>query len=299
MVCLNDSIPFDYPKLGADGSPSSDYRDNVYVVTRMKFDRNGDGQCEPSFFLAFRRAINHGTTWDEAFILTDDSGRTAGDFQNIAVAANGDVYMAEGAYSRLVCPSGFGAALRKSTDGGATFSAPACAYDAAANSAVDRTWTATDPSDPSRIWIAFTAVSFQPVLQRHILVVRSSDSGVTWSAAVRVDDVLPDDVVDHWHPALSVGGNGRLDLAWFDYRNSTPKTVSGQPADIYYSWSTDGGLTWAPNVRLTPLAPAYNAPGNDYLGIASSGRRAYVAYAQDQDGIPNSEVHVATIEHTP
>ncbi|HYS04952.1 MAG TPA: sialidase family protein [Candidatus Dormibacteraeota bacterium] len=297
-ACANSTLRFDYPKLGADRSSTSQYRDNQYVVTRMSVDTNGDGSCDGGWFWAFRRFPAGGTDWDQAFIAGDDNADPAGDFQNIAVAQDGTVYLAGGSYGPL-CPSGIGIGLLKSTDGGGSFPNPLCVFNRTPTTIPDEMWSATDPANPSRVWIAFVALQLQPVIHRDIYVIRSSDAGATWSAPVRVDDVLPDDIVDRWKPTLSVGGNGRLDIAWFDYRNSSPKTYGGswtQPLDVYYSWSVDGGISWAPNVRLTPLAPGFGV-GNDYLGIASSGTRAYVAYAQQQ--VPGSswQVYVATIGH--
>jgi hypothetical protein len=297
-ACVNSNLRFDYPKLGADRSSTSLYRDNQYVVTRMSVDKNGDGGCDGGWFAAFRRFPAGGTDWDQAFIVGDDSGNPAGDFQNIAVAQDGAVYLAGGSYGPL-CPAGIGIGLLKSTDGGGSFPNPVCAFNRTPTMIPDEMWSATDPANPSRVWIAFLGVQLQPIIHRNIYVIRSSNAGATWSAPVRVDDVLPDEIVDRWKPSLSVGGNGRLDIAWLDYRNSTPKTFTGswsQPLDVYYSWSVDGGISWAPNVRLTPLAPGFGV-GLDYIGIASSGTRAYVAYSQDRDPGVGFLVYVATIGH--
>src|SRR5262249_16173818 len=126
-----------------------------------------------------------------------------------------------------------------------------------------------------------------------------------WSSPLRVDDVVLDDRVDHLTPTLAVSSN-RLDVAWFDYRNSSPAyaVAPWQPSDVYHSFSLDGGGTWAgsawgtSNVRVTPVTgTTFLGGGNDFLTIVSSGSKAWVAYAQDRDGSHFLNGHVATLTY--
>ena len=55
--------------------------------------------------------------------------------------------------------------------------------------------------------------------------------------------------------------NGRVDVAWFDFRNDpafVARTATAAPriryADVYMASSTDGGKTWGPNLRVTDRA---------------------------------------------
>jgi len=85
---------------------------------------------------------------------------------------------------------------------------------------------------------------------------------------------------------------------WADYRNSKPRRFreSRQSGDVYYSYSLDGGTSWAPNIRLTSsAAPLLYGGGNDSLTIVSSGRRAYAVFAQDRDGNLLYETYLAAI----
>jgi hypothetical protein len=67
---------------------------------------------------------------------------------------------------------------------------------------------------------------------------RSSDSGISWGADTR----LTNSSGSSQYPSLSVSGS-RLHLVWFDSRNGND--------EIYYKRSTDGGLSWGADIRLT------------------------------------------------
>lgn len=133
---------------------------------------------------------------------------------------------------------------------------------------------------------------------KHLYIVRSTNAGASWGLPVRVDDMVGNDMVDHVYPSISVSTAGRLDVAWYDYRFSTPTTFQtpGQPGDVFYTYSTDGGNTWAQSLRLsTATAPAVHSGANDYLTVVSSGKKAYVAFALDSDADGHHETYVSTI----
>jgi peroxiredoxin len=79
--------------------------------------------------------------------------------------------------------------------------------------------------------------------------VRSDDGGDTWSAPVTVTDDttkgLDADFGSHNFHALYAAPNGTFHVAWLDGR-------AGKSA-VYTTHSTDGGRTWARNVRVVPM----------------------------------------------
>src|SRR4029079_12363701 len=84
----------------------------------------------------------------------------------------------------------------------------------------------------------------------------------------------------HWFGALSVAPNGRLDAVWYDTRHATNKVNS----QLFYSWSTDTGVTWAPNVAVSDsFNPTEGYPNQskigDYITIVSDDTGADVAYS--------------------
>ncbi|WP_337171043.1 redoxin domain-containing protein [Gemmatimonas aurantiaca] len=84
--------------------------------------------------------------------------------------------------------------------------------------------------------------------------VRSDDGGATWSAPVTVTDDTTKGVADggdfgsHNFHALHAAPDGTFYVAWLDGR-------AGKSA-VYMTHSSDGGATWATNVRVVPTTSA-------------------------------------------
>jgi hypothetical protein len=114
---------------------------------------------------------------------------------------------------------------------------------------------------------------------------RSTDRGQTWNIPIRINDDSTTQNAFHWFGTLSVAPNGRVDACWNDTRHSPDGSLS----ELYYSWSVDGGLTWAPN---RPLSPAFNhslgypqqEKIGDYNGMVSLNEGACIAYTATFNG---------------
>lgn len=123
----------------------------------------------------------------------------------------------------------------------------------------------------------------------------SDDGGETWSAPVQItdDSDAPDTLGESTEAGISVAPNGRIDVAWHDFRNDPfgQAAATGGHAveqrywDVYYSHSSDGGESWSPNTRVTKTfidggegATFNNIDIRGPIGIASSDEAAYVAW---------------------
>ncbi len=293
-LCGEDGNFFDYPKLAVDRGEASPHANNLYLIANgINFDLDGDGTCESASHV-FIRSRDAGLHWESGQSIPGMRQYTS----SIGIAADGTLYISDPTLNTPFCPTGTGIALRKSVDGGGSFLPTTCVLASPATFQPGPTWTATDPGDAGRVYIAFSAALAGSGEGEHVWVIRSADAGATWSAPTRVDDVLPEDGVDHLRPSLSVSDKGRLDVAWFDYRNSKSKKYAEnrQRGDVYYSYSMDGGETWAPNLRLSAAtAPLLFGAGNDALTIVSSGDKAHAVYAQDQNGNVLYETYLTTV----
>jgi hypothetical protein len=143
-------------------------------------------------------------------------------------------------------------------------------------------WVAVDCSTgPTRGNVyALCSVTNEPGNLVNVMFARSTNGGQNWSAPVRINDDPPNQHACHWFGTLSVAPNGRIDVCWNDTRHSTNNTTS----ELYYSWSDDGGLSWAPNRPISPPFnhslgyPQQNKMG-DYIGMISLSEGACIAYA--------------------
>jgi hypothetical protein len=116
-----------------------------------------------------------------------------------------------------------------------------------------------------------------------VVLIRSTDEGVTWSDPIRINDDGPG--AWQWFGTLSVAPNGRIDVVFNDTRNSGQVNVS----ELMYSSSSDGGLTWSPNQVLSiPFDshigwPQQNKLG-DYYDMISDETGAHLAWAATFNG---------------
>jgi hypothetical protein len=124
-----------------------------------------------------------------------------------------------------------------------------------------------------------------------VMFVRSTDGGLTFSAPHRIND---DGLTSKWHwfGTFSVAPNGRLDAVWYDSRNAANNTDS----QLFYSYSTDAGVTWSPNVPASSLFnpmegyPNQNKIG-DYITMVSDNTGANVAYSATFNFNPSRGQH--------
>jgi hypothetical protein len=141
--------------------------------------------------------------------------------------------------------------------------------------AVDRSGTSTN----NNVYMLASVIPTVSSSGSDVMFVRSSDGGATFSAPVRVNDDPVNHNKWHWFGTLSVAPNGRIDSVWLDSRNAANNTDS----QLFYSYSTDGGLTWASNVAVSnSFNPFLGYPNQskmgDYITIVSDNSGGDVAY---------------------
>ena len=135
-----------------------------------------------------------------------------------------------------------------------------------------------------------------------VYVVHSTDGGRTWSAPVNVVDPAVRGISDQYDPGISIAPNGRVDVAWIDFRSDPYYRLgpSGKPAkgsssseryyDIYAAYSTDHGGTWSKNIRVSNQTIDANlgAEFPDFavlpVGVASTNAQMFVAWGNPVAG---------------
>jgi hypothetical protein len=153
--------------------------------------------------------------------------------------------------------------------------------------AIDRSGTATN----NNIYMLASVVP-SGRSTTDVMFVRSTDGGLTFSAPRRINDDPVNPSKWHWFGTMSVAPNGRIDSVWYDTRNAANNTDS----QLFYSWSTDGGLTWAPNVAVSDAFNPFEGYPNqskigDYITIVSDNTGANVAYSATFNFNPGRNQH--------
>ena len=155
--------------------------------------------------------------------------------------------------------------------------------------AIDRSGTATNDNIYMLASADPTGGGFNPT---DVMLARSTDGGATFSAPQRINDDPANQGKWHWFGTLAIAPNGRIDVVWLDSRNAANNIDS----QLFYSWSTDGGVTWAPNV---PVSNSFNPHEGwpvqqkigDYITIVSDNTGGDVAYPATFNFNPNSGQH--------
>ncbi|MGH9127216.1 MAG: cell wall-binding repeat-containing protein [Acidimicrobiales bacterium] len=200
--------------------------------------------------------------------------------------------------------------VAKSSDGGQTWTSTDVAMmqpgPQNANNAAGFPRLAIDPKS-NTVYVVYR--NFTAMGNVDVYLQASKDEGATWSAPVQVND--DSGMIDHLGNEISVAPNGRVDVAWLDYRNAyptAPEQMASQEGDIYYASSSDGGQTFSANRRITDRSfnlddglsnrngsyiwwtPALVSMGNDTEMFAWSDSRLGNA---DND---NDDIELATLQ---
>lgn len=119
----------------------------------------------------------------------------------------------------------------------------------------------------------------------NIVVQRSTDKGISWTSPVVIDDDNPAQQFTSFYPQLGVAPDGRVDVVWEDNRDQV-----NYHFQVRYSYSTDGGLTWAHNVQVTDqpinfsLGVSFNSDIRQPPGVASANQYAAFGWADTRLG---------------
>ena len=117
-----------------------------------------------------------------------------------------------------------------------------------------------------------------------VMFARSTDGGVTFSSPIKINDD-PGTSAWQWFGTMSVASNGRIDVIWLDTRDNPGTVLSA----LYYSNSTNGGVTWSQNQKLSDYFnphvgwPQQNKMG-DYFDMVSQNNGAHLAWAATFNG---------------
>src|SRR5438094_3999955 len=230
----------------------------------------------------FQRSTDGGVTWQAPIVVPGGT-----DLGTLDVDTNGNLFIGGESFSNFSCVRSSNAQFGGQTPifdrvtqvnmGGSLGSGginPA-GLDGQCFLAIDRSGTATN----NNIYMLASVVP-PGRSTTDVMFVRSTDGGQTFSAPRRINDDPVNPNKWHWFGTLSVAPNGRIDSVWYDTRNAANNTDS----QLFYSLSTDGGVTWSANVAVSNAFNPFEGYPNqskigDYITIVSDNTGANVAYS--------------------
>jgi hypothetical protein len=301
--------------MAIDTSPDSPFLNNIYVVW-TEFSSN-------SGMVLISRSTNQAVTWSSPLVLS----KSAEGFvwpSDVAVAPNGDVYVAyhsEPGYTETPNSNPNGTAgqtiVLRSTDGGVSFPQRTLAFgpgqsDVTFNiqSAARRIpgtqfitlggvqpWVLPDPVRTGNVYVvtADDPTNGSGAPYSRVVFARSTDNGATWSFPQANHQIAPlDGSSFQLFPPAAIDQFGDIVVAWYDNRRGLTNSHGHFLLDVFATYSTDGGLTWATPFQVNqanqpfdpdPGAVIYGG-GNygqttrigEYFGIALFGGTAYLAW---------------------
>jgi hypothetical protein len=179
-------------------------------------------------------------------------------------------------------PAGFGAAVFVAHSRVGGFDPIPAEPDRTIDDEANLAWDTSGGAHSGRVYLVWTQESPNGSNNTDIELQHSDDSGATWSPAVKLND-------DHttnsqYLPAIALDqATGKVALSWYDTRNDLGAGGSGDtdgiPNDDFQVWgtySTDGGATFAPNFRISPGTSNAVDAQNDSFDVGDYAHAAFV-----------------------
>jgi hypothetical protein len=211
----------------------------------------------------YKRSFDGGDTWEEDTRLTNLGYKSI--YPAIAISGS-TVHIAWIAYPDD--PANGDIFYKRSTDGGDTWG-----EDTRLTETPGFTWAPGMAFSGSNLHLIYYD---QWDNMFEIFYLRSPDGGLTWEPAVQLTD---NSGGSYW---ASIAASGQmLHVAWYDSRDGN--------WEIYYKRSTDEGLSWDPDVRLTD-----DFSDSRFTCLGVSGSDIHVVWEEGRDG--NVEIYYKSSE---
>jgi hypothetical protein len=318
---IDGSVFYDKELLAVDNDPSSPHYGRLYL-TYIKFHMLSSGRSDycPAQLLYTDRIPTRDprrSTWTHTAIVPDMPGDGVGPGANQwALPVVDDTGALAVSYVSEDCNTAYDRAMyfTRSTDGGASFSAPV-RIDKPGQFADNPNTQDILPAKHARIPMS-PSMAFDPTRHRllyayqnyvdartsgaDISLQTSDDYGATWSNA-RPISVTPTGAAapnDQFFPWLAVDPQGIAHAIWFDNRNDPGDKL----IETFQGTSTDGGLTWAnrdiSSVSWNPDASFYTCGCfiGDYNGLAAAEGVTYPVWTDGRNtpGQPMGQTDIFT-----
>ncbi|OPH61206.1 hypothetical protein BC351_14760 [Paenibacillus ferrarius] len=246
------------PYVVVDKAGGSPYLGQVYVTYTRQFGQNLTGTA-----VFFQKSLDKGHTFLPPVRLSQ--AKTAIQGSAVTVGLSGEIFIG---WIQFTPSLSF--KISRSTDGGISFQDVSLSSNLTINLVPDHlpspsnfivptypnlagdTSSGTNTGNIYAVWHDYrTGAS-------HILLSRSTDNGVTWSAPLQVDNGATGS--QNFFPSVAVSPiTGKIAVAYYTNR------LNSSLLDVWLAISTDGGLTFA-NHRVSDMSFDPNNPTSPTIG---------------------------------
>jgi hypothetical protein len=250
--------------------------------------------------IAISYTTNSSVSWSPLSVINTPPSGHYSQGCDITTGPNGEVYVC---WAAPVSSGSFTedfAGFAKSVNGGVNWTVNENIYDMnGIRSSSYNGWgvrvnsfprIAVDKSGGSRngwVYIVASDVNLAPAgSDADVILHRSSDGGVTWSAGIRVNQDALNNGKVQFFPAINVDDAGGVNIVYYDNRNY-PSV--GDSCQTYMSRSVDGGNTWT-DILVSDHSwkvKGESGLGNymgDYIGVTSGLGKIWPFWFDDKSG---------------
>jgi hypothetical protein len=261
--------------LGDDSEPcvATDGAGNWVAVWESQDSLGGTIGTDSDILVA--RSDDDGATWSVPFALNDYASNDSWKdwMPYVATDGAGNWVAAWAAYEDLggAIGSDGDILMSRSTDNGATWTTPAALNT---NAGSDSGWDfepriATDSAGNwLAVWTSQDTAGGTIAEDRDLLIARSADAGVTWTAPVVLNSNAGVDAGEDERAEVATDGMGNWVAVWSS--TDTLGGTIGTDSDILVAQSSDAGATWTSPVALNSNAGA-DISADHYPAVATDG----------------------------
>jgi hypothetical protein len=292
----------------SDVHPSSSYYGRSYAAW-VKF--------APPFPLNFTITNDGGLNWSAPFQINNPIQRSAGG--DITMGPDGKVFVCWAGVTSVSPFTEDFVGVASSTNGGTNWQVTENAFDMnginglltqkgniRVNGLPDIAIDTTGGIRNGWIYIITTQRNLAPAgTDPDVILNRSTDGGLTWSAGIRVNQDPANNGKIQYFPAVHVDKQGGLNVIFYDDRNTTSDS-----SGVFLARSEDGGNNWREfeisdkNFKPLPIGGLGQGYQGDNISITSGNNRLWPMWMDNRTGVYQIwtvpiEISSVDVEQTP